>query len=59
MAKVKISTKDLERHLKEQVVFIQRSAEVFDQGSLDEAKRISVRIRALVHDTAASKSLLA
>ena len=58
MGKVKISIADLERHLKEQIVFLQRSVKAFDQGYLDEAKRISVVIRVLVHDTATSKSLL-
>ena len=37
---------------------MQRSAASFDEGYVDEGKRIAVVIRVLVHDTAQSKSLL-
>jgi hypothetical protein len=52
------SKQDLERHLQEQIGFLERSAEAFDAGYQDEAKRLAVTIRVLVHDTHASRSLL-
>jgi hypothetical protein len=44
--------------MREQVGFLQSSARAFDEGTVAEAKRLAVTIRVLVHDTAASKSLL-
>jgi hypothetical protein len=58
MPKIKLKDEELECHLKEQISFLKRSIASFDQGYLDEAKRIAVVVRVLVHDTEASKSLL-
>ena len=49
---------DLKNHLKEQLGFLSRSADAYDLGFHDEAKRLAVTIRVLLHDTANSKSLL-
>jgi hypothetical protein len=49
---------DLTLQLKRQVDFIERSCEIFDQGHEDEALRIALSIRVLIHDTNQSKSLL-
>ena len=59
MGRVSLDKIDLERHLSEQLEFIKRSIEAFDQGQTTEAKRIATRIRLLVHDTNKSTSLLA
>lgn len=58
MAKVPQSQDDLKRHLEEQLAFLERSAEAFDDGFTDEAKRLAVTLRLLLHDTKHSKSLL-
>ena len=55
---MKLDNKELEFFLKQQISFLKRSAIAFDEGYLDEGKRIAVVIRVLVHDTAQSKSLL-
>lgn len=44
--------------LRKQLGFIERSCSSFDDGFLDEAIRIAVAIRVLVHDTRNSTSLL-
>ena len=49
---------DLQRHFDEQVSFLRRSADAFDQGFDEEAKRFAVTLRVLLHSTAASKVLL-
>ncbi len=49
---------DLIERFREQVGFLERSAEAFDQGFHDEAKRLAVVVRVLLHDTQSSKSLL-
>lgn len=56
--KVPISIDDLKAHLAEQLGFLERSANAFDDGYEDEAKRMAVTIRVLVHDTSLSKSVL-
>ena len=54
-----VQTKDeLLDHLKVQIAFMKQSASSFDNGFEDEAKRLAVVIRVLVHDTSKSKSLL-
>jgi hypothetical protein len=58
LVKVEQSLDDLKKHLKEQVDFLCRSAEAYDRGCLDEAKRLAATIRILVHDTKNSTSLL-
>lgn len=49
---------DLERHLADQLRFLESSAAAFDSGFEGEARRLAVVIRVLVHDTKQSKSLL-
>jgi hypothetical protein len=49
---------ELENHLKNQLRFIQTSAEAFDRGDIAEAARLATTIRVLVHDTNTSHSLL-
>ncbi len=48
----------LKRHLEEHIGFLRTSADLYDKGTLAEAKRLAVSIRVLVHDTQSSKSLL-
>lgn len=45
-------------HLKHQIAFMKQSATSYDNGFEDEAKRLAVVIRVLVHDTPKSTSLL-
>lgn len=52
------STSELNAHLQEQIGFLERSADAFDAGYTNEAKRLAVTIRVLVHDTRRSHSLL-
>ena len=49
---------ELLSHLKSQIEFMKLSASAFDNGFEDEAKRLAVVIRVLVHDTSNSISLL-
>lgn len=58
MAEIPQSKDDLQRHLQEQLGFLERSAEAFDDGFEDEAKRLASTIRLLAHDTSVSRSLL-
>ena len=52
-------TKDeLIEHLRAQIQFMKLSSKSFDDGFEDEAKRLAVVIRVLVHDTRNSTSLL-
>jgi hypothetical protein len=53
--KVDISIKD---HLRRQLEFLRRSCEIYDAGNFDEAIRLAVGIRVLLHDTNKSKSVL-
>jgi hypothetical protein len=52
------SPAELRAQLKDQLAFIARSADAFDAGASEEAKRIATAVRVLVHDTRASTSLL-
>lgn len=54
----KQTTIDLKNHLAEQIEFLKRSCESYDEGFKSEAKRLAVVIRVLLHDTKKSKSLL-
>lgn len=56
--KRQLSRDELEIHLKEQIAFLEASANLFDAGSEAEAKRLAATIRTLVHDTTASHALL-
>lgn len=58
MGKTPQSKEDLEQHLDEQLRFLSRSADAYDAGFTDEAKRLAVTIRILVHDTRNSTSLM-
>jgi hypothetical protein len=58
MGKSPQSREDLKQHLKEQLEFIRRSSQAYDDGYSEEAKRLATTIRVLVHDTKNSKSLL-
>jgi hypothetical protein len=58
MTKTAITTADLQAHLDEQLGFLERSAAAFDQGYEDEAKRLTVTLRVLLHETPQSHSLL-
>lgn len=58
MPKNQISKADLERHLKQQVGFLSRSAKAYDDGFVDEFKRLALTIRVILHDTGRSISLL-
>jgi hypothetical protein len=48
----------LEKHLDEQLRFVESSAEAYDRGFIGEAKRLATTIRVLIHDTKNSRSLL-
>ena len=52
------TTNDLEAALREQIGFLKRSCKSYDEGFEDEAIRLAVCIRVLVHDTSKSTSLL-
>jgi len=58
MTKIPLKQEDLEAHLEEQLRFLELSTTSFDNGFEDEAKRLAVTIRILVHDTKKSHSLL-
>jgi len=58
MPKIPLSSDELKSHLIEQISFIESSAESFDAGAEEEAKRLALNIRILVHDTKNSHSLL-
>ena len=58
ISKIPISKDELENHLKEQISFLEASANSFDAGAEEEAKRLAVTIRILVHNTPSSHSLL-
>jgi hypothetical protein len=58
MPKTAITSADLQAHLDEQLGYLERSAALFDQGYEDEAKRLAVPLRVLLHDTTQSHSLL-
>src|SRR5271156_2989077 len=49
---------DYKNHLQQQLNYIKRSAELYDEGEHDEAARIAVCLRVLLHDTKNSISLL-
>jgi len=49
---------ELNSHLKEQIEFLRRSSQAYDEGFESEGKRLAVVIRVLLHDTQNSTSLL-
>lgn len=56
--KLSHGTISLTDHLRRQLEYIRRSCELYDIGHLDEAIRMAVCIRVLIHDTKKSKSVL-
>lgn len=56
--KVKLTKEELEAHFRKQIGFLQRSADAFDAGFIDEATRIAQVLRILFHDNRHSHSLL-
>jgi hypothetical protein len=48
----------LNDHLSRQIKYLRRSCDIYDAGNFDEAIRIAVTIRTLIHDTPKSVSLL-
>lgn len=57
-APISQSSSELKQHLKESLEFLIKSCVFYDEGDVAEAKRISLEIRKLVHDTKLSKSIL-
>lgn len=53
-----MSGPDFRTKLQEQLGYIERSAEAFDQGHREEAIRIAVALRVLLHDTSSSSTSL-
>lgn len=49
---------EFKEHLNQQLGYIKRSADLYDRGHHDEAARIAVSLRVLLHDTGSSTSLL-
>lgn len=49
---------DFREHLRRQLSFLQRSATAYGNGYLDEAYRIAIAVRVLIHNTSQSTSLL-
>jgi hypothetical protein len=56
--KYKQTKDELNSHLREQIEFLKRSLQAYDEGCISEAKRLAVRLRVLLHDTKKSPSLL-
>lgn len=55
---MKQKKEDFEKHLVDQVDFLHRSCQAFDQGFESEAKRLATTIRVLLHTTKNQTSLL-
>jgi hypothetical protein len=53
-----LTREELVDRLREQLRFLERSGEAYDEGYHDEAKRLAVVIRVLLHDTNSSRSVL-
>ncbi|HEX3099453.1 MAG TPA: SEC-C metal-binding domain-containing protein [Patescibacteria group bacterium] len=56
--RIQQSPKELNDHLHQQLEFLNASAEAYDKGFVDEAKRLAHILRLLLHDTSSSHSLL-
>jgi len=56
--KIEQTKDELKSHLREQIEFLKRSSQTYDEGYISEAKRLAVAIRLLLHDTQKSTSLL-
>ena len=53
-----LETERYQQELEKQLGFLRRSCQFYDEGEVDEAIRIAVPIRTIVHDTRNSTSLL-
>lgn len=58
MAKYKLNQQDLLEHWNDQLSFIKSSAQEFDIGKENEARRIATSLRIMFHETASSHSLI-
>ncbi|MDO8282591.1 MAG: hypothetical protein Q7U10_08235 [Thermodesulfovibrionia bacterium] len=58
MTKTPQTIDELQKHLRDNVGFLEASCASFDSGFLGEAKRLATTIRVLLHDTNKSQSLL-
>jgi hypothetical protein len=47
-----------QKKLREQLGFLERSCQMYDEGHIEEAIRIAGTLRTLIHDTGKSTSLL-
>jgi hypothetical protein len=56
--KIPLDRAQLLGHLRSQIGYLRRSAELFDAGHDDEAARMATAVRVMVHDTNSSSSLL-
>jgi hypothetical protein len=56
--KVPQSREELEQQLTDQLAFLKNSAALYDAGHPQEAKRLAVAIRVLLHESRTSRSLL-
>ncbi|MBA7533488.1 hypothetical protein ES705_25728 [subsurface metagenome] len=56
--KVRQPKDELKSHLREQIEFLKRSSQAYNEGCTSEAKRLTVPLRVLLHDTHNSTSLL-
>lgn len=56
--KVRQTKDELKSHLREQIEFLKRSSQAYDEGCTSEAKRLATAIRLLLHYTQNSTSLL-
>jgi len=56
--KAKQTEDDFKSHLNDQIRFLESSSQSYDNGYINEAKRLAVVIRVLLHDTSRSTSLL-
>lgn len=55
---MKLTHEDFMKHLSDQIYFLKRSSENYDQGYTVESKSLASHMRTLVHDTNSSTSLL-
>lgn len=57
--KVRLPSSEIESRFEEHLGFLFRSARAFDEGYEDEAKRLAVSLRVLLHETKNSHSIIA
>ncbi len=49
---------DFKNQLRRQILFLQNSCRLYDEGHFEEAIRLAVALRVMLHDTDKSTSLL-